>query len=317
MAYKIFVDGQEGTTGLQIHEYLSERTDLDILTIDPEKRKDPAARKELLNAADVSFLCLPDAAAKESVSLVENPKTKVIDASVAFRTAPGWTYGLPELEPDQRQKIREAQWISNPGCHATAFVLALHPLVKAGIVPSDYPVSCTSVTGYSGGGKKLIEYFENPEANRERMRVPNPYALKLNHKHLPEMQKWVGLDSPPIFSPTVCDYYKGLVVTIPLVPRLLGKKMSAVEIREFLAGYYEGEPFVRVIPYESDAYLEPNGFMEIAACNGTNRADIFVFGNADQIMLVSRLDNLGKGASGAAIQNMNIALGLEETQGLV
>jgi N-acetyl-gamma-glutamyl-phosphate reductase len=315
MKYKIFVDGQEGTTGLRIHEYLSKREDLEILKIDLNKRKDQDARRELLNEADLVFLCLPDSASKESVSLITNASTKVIDASTAFRTDPEWTYGLPELSNSQREAIKNSFRISNPGCHATGFILSIYPLIHAGIMPKDYPVTGYSITGYSGGGKKLIGKYENPEGNLQALNVPTHYALKLNHKHLPEMQLRSGLMYPPLFTPVVANYYKGLAMSVPVFPRLLNKKITARDVQEFLSSYYATERFVRVMPFESDTYLE-DGYFNIASCNDTNMVDIFVFGNDDQILLLSRFDNLGKGASGAAIQNMNIMLGLDEGIGL-
>lgn len=315
MKFKVFVDGQEGTTGLQIHDYLSVRSDLEILTIDPAKRKDPEARRALINEADIVFLCLPDAAAIEAVSLAANNKTRFIDASTAHRTHPDWTYGLPELNKEQRELIRQSHRVSNPGCHATGFILALYPLIHEGIVPADYPVTCQSLTGYSGGGKKLIEKYENNSSGVETLHFPKPYALKLNHKHLPEMHKVTGLTFPPHFVPVVSDFYKGIAVSIPLLSRHLNKQLSAKDVHGFLSSYYESESFVRVMPFESDAYIE-NGFFNLEVCNNTNRFELFIFGNNDQILLMSRFDNLGKGASGAAIQNMNIMLGLDEGLGL-
>jgi len=313
LAYRVFVDGQEGTTGLKIHDYLAGRPELEVLRIDPAKRRDTGERRLLINEADIVFICLPESAARESVALVENRKTRVIDASTAHRIHPDWTYGLPELNGAQRQLIRSSSRVSNPGCHATAFILALYPLVREGVVPPPYPVACTSITGYSGGGKKMIEQYETRDAGR--LKSPRPYALGLAHKHVPEMQRLTGLSFPPLFTPVVADYYQGLAVSIPLWPRLLGKKVTGQEIRDLLASYYAGERFIRVMPYASDAGLD-SGFFDITACNGTNRADIFVFGGEEQILLMTRLDNLGKGASGAAVQNMNIMLGLREEAGL-
>ena len=315
MKYKIFVDGQEGTTGLRIHEYLSKRNDLEILKIDAERRKDLIARQELLNKADVVFLCLPDTASKESTALITNPHTRVIDASTAFRTDPGWTYGLPELSASQREEIRASFRVSNPGCHATGFILSIYPLIKAGILPNDYPVIGYSITGYSGGGKKLIEKYESKVDNNEDLNVPKYYALKLNHKHLPEMQMRAGLMYPPLFTPVVANFYKGLAMSIPLIPRLLSKKVGIYDIHHLLSSHYASERYVRVMPLEADAFLE-DGFFDLTNCNNTNNVDIFVLGNDEQILLLSRFDNLGKGASGAAIQNMNIMLGLNEQMGL-
>lgn len=312
MKPQIFVDGQEGTTGLKIHSYLSIRTDLDVLRIVPEKRKDIGERRRLINESDVVFVCLPDQAARESASLIINNKTRIIDASTAFRTDPDWTYGLPELSGNQRDLIRKSLRVSNPGCHATAFILALNPLVQAGVVSPDYPVNCCSVTGYSGGGRKMIEKYEHGGDN---LLSPRHYALKLNHKHVPEMQKVIGLTSPPLFTPIVSNYPQGLAVSIPLFPRLLQRKATAEDVHDLLAAYYATEPFIRVMPYDCDTCLD-EGFFDITACNGTNRADIFVFGHADHVLIMTRIDNLGKGASGAAIQNMNIMLGLPEGLGL-
>ncbi len=313
MKPKIFVDGQYGTTGLQIYERLSGRTDLEVLEIDPEKRKDPEVRRAMLNQADIVFLCLPDDAAKEAVSLITSSKTRVIDASTAHRTAEGWVYGLPELNKGQRDMIKSSMRVSNPGCHATGFITLLYPLIQKGVVPADYPVACTSLTGYSGGGKKLIEIFN--ESKLPAINSPKPYALGLRHKHLPEMQKITGLLYPPLFMPVVGNFYKGMAVSIPLLPRLLSKKVLAADVHQILADHYSSERFVKVMPFESDIYLD-GGYFNVEACNDTNRLEIFVFGHDDQILLTARFDNLGKGASGAAVQNMNIMLGLDEGTGL-
>lgn len=313
MKKKVFVDGQEGTTGLKIHEYLSERTDIEWLSIDPEKRKDVEERSRLLNSADIVFLCLPDAAAREAVSLIKNDTTRVIDASTAHRTHPDWAYGLPELSSEHREKIKNSHRVAVPGCHATGFNVGIYPLVKAGIIPADYPVTCTSITGYSGGGKSLIKKYE--EAADGSLNSPRPYALRLQHKHLPEMQAVTGIKHPPIFVPVVANYFKGMGVMLPLVPRMFTKPMSAAQVRDFFAEYYANETFIKVMPYDAAATLE-EGFFPIENCNGTNRIEIFVFGSDEQILIVSRFDNLGKGASGAAVQCLNIMLGVDETTGL-
>jgi N-acetyl-gamma-glutamyl-phosphate reductase len=313
MTFKIFVDGQEGTTGLQIFDYLARRDDVELLRIPSEQRKDLEARRDYINRADIVFLCLPDVASRESVSLVSNPNTCVIDASTAFRTHDDWAYGLPELAPDQRQHIRNSKRIAVPGCHATAFLLLVHPLIRSGILPLDYPVSCSSLTGYSGGGKKMIADYQNPP---QQLLSPRPYALTLNHKHLPEMQVRGGLTQPPIFTPIVANFYKGLAVTIPLHPAKLAKPMAPQELHDHFAQYYTGEQFVDVKPFDTEANAD-GGFFDVQACNDTNRVDIVVFGNSDRLLLMARLDNLGKGASGAAIQNMNLHLGIEESKGLV
>ncbi|MDO4681884.1 MAG: N-acetyl-gamma-glutamyl-phosphate reductase [Lautropia sp.] len=312
MTYKVFVDGQEGTTGLQIHDYLKQRTDISVLRIDAALRKDPAERARLLNEADVAFLCLPDAAARESVALVENPATCVIDTSTAHRVSPDWVYGLPELEPAQRERIRQSKRIANPGCHASAFILALRPLVDAGLLPADWPVSATSLTGYSGGGKKMIEQYQGDSA--AALQAPRPYALGLQHKHLPEMQRYTGLAEVPLFSPVVGPFYKGLAVSVPLDLGRLGGQASRQAVHQALAERYAGEAFVRV--HSLDVEIT-DGFFDVQGSNDTNRVDLFVFGHDRQALLVARLDNLGKGASGAAVQSMNIHLGADEQTGLV
>ncbi len=313
MKKTVFVDGQHGTTGLKIRERLSGRDDIEVIEIEEEKRKDPAARRELLNRADVVFLCLPDDAARESVSLIENGDTRVIDGSTAHRVAEGWVYGLPELK-GQRELIKRSKRIAVPGCHATGFVAMLYPLVVEGVVPPDYPVSCHAVAGYSGGGRNMISDYES-EGATEYVRTPRLYALKLDHKHLPEMQKITGLARPPVFSPTVVNVYQGEIISIPLVTEFLKKRVTAGDIRTLLADYYAGERFIRVMPYPPDTGLK-GGFLIFTDCNGTNDLDIFVFGGEDRVLLSARFDNLGKGASGAAVQNMNIMLDLPETAGL-
>jgi N-acetyl-gamma-glutamyl-phosphate reductase len=313
MKFKVFVDGQEGTTGLKIHDYLAKHPEIELLKIPPEKRKDLDARRDLINQSQITFLCLPDAASRESVSLVTNPKTCVIDASTAFRTDPNWVFGLPELEPDQRSIIRESKRISNPGCYATAFVLAIHPLVRTGIMQPDYPVTCFAISGYSGGGKQLIKIYEG---NQDvKLLSPRPYALKLDHKHVPEMRVRSGLTIDPIFTPVVSNFYKGLALTVFIHPERLVKAMGPEAIHEQLAKYYSGEPFIRVKPFGDDGNLD-SGYFDVQGCNDTNRADIFVFGTKERVVLMVRLDNLGKGASGAAVQSMNIHLGIDETTGL-
>lgn len=312
MTYRVFVDGQEGTTGLQINEYLAKRADIEVLKIDADKRKDLAERKRLINASDVTFLCLPDDAAKESVSLVDNPKTCVIDASTAHRVNPAWTYGLPELAKDQRAKIRASTRIANPGCHATAFILALKPLIAAGLLPADVQIAANSLTGYSGAGKKMIEFYRSPQ----RIDAPRPYALGLTHKHLPEMCAYAGLSTTPIFQPIIAPFYKGLAVTAYLHPQQFTRRATIAEVRQILADYYAGEAFIRVAPVDLEANTD-GGFFNVEGCNDTNRVDLFVFGNDERMLVVGRLDNLGKGASGAAVQAMNVHLGVEESLGLV
>ncbi|WP_119354066.1 N-acetyl-gamma-glutamyl-phosphate reductase [Azohydromonas sediminis] len=309
----VYVDGQEGTTGLRIHEVLAQRDDVELLKIDPERRKDPAERARLLNAADVAFLCLPDAAAREAVGLVTNPRTCLIDASTAHRTASGWVYGFPELAPGQRERLRAGKRIANPGCHATAFVALLRPLVDAGLVPHALPVAATSLTGFSGGGKKMIEQYA--AGGDARLQAPRPYALSLAHKHIPEMVAHTGLHARPMFLPVVGPFYKGLAVSVPLHYTQLPGGVDAAALHAALQHRYAGERFVRVMPLSDPATLA-DGFFDVQGCNDTNRLDIFVFGAADQALLVARLDNLGKGASGAAVQCMNVHLGVDEGLGL-
>jgi N-acetyl-gamma-glutamyl-phosphate reductase len=316
VTYKVFVDGQEGTTGLRIHEYLSGRPDIELLKIAPDKKKDLAERRLFLNEADIVFLCLPDGAAREAVSLVDNNRTRIIDASTAHRTDEHWVYGLPELNKQQRGLIRTSNRVAVPGCHATGFILAVNPLVAEGLLKKDAPLSCHSITGYSGGGKSLIKKYEEcSSGEKDGMRAPKPYALKLQHKHLPEMRKWTGLSNPPLFTPIVADFYKGMAVSVPLFPQFMNKAVAARQVRDLLSAYYAGEKFIRVMPFEAEENLD-HGYFAVEECNDTNRVDIFVFGNETHILLVSRFDNLGKGASGAAIQNMNLMLGAAEGTGL-
>jgi N-acetyl-gamma-glutamyl-phosphate reductase len=310
---KVFVDGVSGTTGLKIHERLSLYSELDMITIDYEKRRDPAERARCLNEADIVFLCLPDDAAREAVSLITNPDTRVIDASTAHRTAQGWTYGIPELSKTHREAIKNSKRVTNPGCHATAFILSVYPLVAGGVLQPDYPLTCQSLTGYSGGGKALIDKYEQNGGVNDYTKAPRPYALTLSHKHLPEMTIHSGLSESPIFVPVLGNNYKGMAVMTPIHTRLLPKKMNGKDIHEFLSEYYQEEKFVKVMPY-ADASLLFDGAVDITACNDTNNAEIFVFGNDSKgsALVMTRIDNLGKGASGAAIQNMNLMLGFEE-----
>lgn len=313
MAYKVFVDGQEGTTGLRIHEYLAGRSDIEVLKIDADKRKDAAERARLINASDVSFLCLPDAASREAAAMVSNPNTCLIDASTAHRTVPGWSFGLPELAQDQRAKIRASKRIANPGCHASAFILAVRPLVDAGLLAPEALISATSITGYSGGGKSMIAQYE--AGGDSKLDSPRPYALGLAHKHLPEMMAHTGLKQAPVFMPIVGSFYKGLAVTVPLHLSQLRAGTRAEHLHEALSAHYAGERFIKVLPLRDPATME-TGFYDVQACNDTNRVDIAVFGSETQVLVMARLDNLGKGASGAAVQSMNVHLGLDEGLGL-
>ena len=317
MTFKIFIDGRHGTTGLKIDERLQGRSGIEILAIPEAQRKDAAVKGELVNAADVVFLCLPDVAARETVALLapDNRRTRILDASTAHRTHPDWAYGLPELSAGQRARVTAAQKVAVPGCHATGFNLIMHPLVKSGVAPVDYPASCHSITGYSGGGKEMIADYA-ARGSEEQMKSPRQYALGQSHKHLPEMQAVSGLEFAPIFNPIVGPFAQGMVVTVPLHPRLLKGHPDALAIHALLADWYAGQTFVRVMPLDASAALD-KGFLPATACNDTNRAEIFVFGHADQVVVCARFDNLGKGASGAALQCMNLMLGLDEATGLV
>lgn len=313
MSTKVFVDGQEGTTGLKIFEYLSPRTDVEILRIDDARRKDVEERRRLINASDVTFLCLPDVASRESAALVDNDRTVLIDASTAFRTHAAWAYGLPELTKTQREKVRQAKRIAVPGCHASAFVLAMRPLVEAGLVAPDFAAHAYSLTGYSGGGKKMIAEYE--AGGNAKLMSPRPYALGLTHKHLPEMAFHGALTGAPVFTPIVGPFYKGLAVMTYFSRKQLARSAKPQDVLSLYAEYYAGEPFVRVAPFDAEANLDA-GMFDVQANNDTNRVDLFVFGNDEQFVTVARLDNLGKGASGAAIQCMNLAIGAAENTGL-
>lgn len=310
MKTKVYIDGQVGTTGLQIYERIGNRTDLELLRIDEDKRHDTDERRKFLNSADIVFLCLPDAGAIEAVSLIENPDVRVIDASTAHRTSDEWVYGYPELSKEQRAAIAAGKRVANPGCHATGLISSVAPLVKMGILPADYPVTCYSLTGYSGGGKKMIAQYEAQDRD-EKLSAPGIYGLTLKHKHIPEMQKVTGLTYPPVFMPIVDDYYKGMATTIMLQNRLLPGQPSAEEICTRLQEYYADEHFVTVLPYDAK-----QGTVYANTLAGTNHLQLVVCGYEDQTSVTALFDNLGKGASGAAVQNMNIMLGLDETIGL-
>lgn len=314
MSVKVFIDGKEGTTGLQIYERFAKRSDIEILLIDEDKRKDVNERKRLINESDITFLCLPDAAAIEAAALAEDPKVRIIDASTAHRVDPAWDYGFPELSPEHRARIAFSKRVANPGCYASGFISIVYPLVKAGVLPEDYPLTAHAVSGYSGGGKKMIAAVEGPDKTEE-MYSPRQYALAQAHKHLPEMQRICGLKYKPMFNPIVDDYYAGMVVSVPLITRALAKSFTPADIHEILAKHYDGQRFVKVMELGGKETL-PDGFLAANTLAGTNDMQLFVFGNDEQILLCSRLDNLGKGASGAAVQNMNIMLGISEEEGL-
>ena len=313
MKPKIYIDGKDGTTGLQIYDRLAARSDIDLLLIDEDKRKDPAERKKLMAAADIVFLCLPDAAAVEAVALAEGTNARIIDASTAHRTAPGWVYGFPELKKGQREAIAKAKYVANPGCHATGFIAIAAPLVQAGVLPADADLCCFSLTGYSGGGKKMIAQYEAAEKG-EALYSPGLYGLGQNHKHLPEMQKICGLTKPPVFTPIVDDYYKGMATTVPLHMDQLTGVSTLHEVWQVLADHYAGEKLVRMAP---EGAGDLGGKLYGNAKAGDNGLTLVAAGNDETFTITALFDNLGKGASGAAVQNMNIMLGLEETTGLL
>ena len=301
---KVFIDGGAGTTGLKIVERMQARKDVTLITLDEEHRKDPVSRKEAIHAADAVFLCLPDDAAKEAALLAEGAKAVIIDASTAHRTAEGWAYGFPELSPSHRKAIQSSKRIANPGCYASGFISLVYPLIAHGIAAKDYPFVCHAVSGYTGAGKKGIAQYEAEERDRA-LDSPRLYALGLHHKHLPEMQKVCALSHPPVFTPYICDFPCGMTVHVPLYRSLLQKKLTVGEMEELFREHYAGCRFVKVAKEES-------GFLAANTLEGTNLLQVFVNGNDEQLLLSARLDNLGKGASGAAVQNMNIALGLDE-----
>ena len=303
---KVFIDGSAGTTGLRIYERLGGRSDLEMMILPDALRKDPAARADMLNTADVAFLCLPDQAAREAVSLVTSPSTVVIDTSTAHRTNPDWVYGFAELT-GKRAAVQNSHRIANPGCHASGFVSLIAPLVENGLLKADAKLSCFSLTGYSGGGKNMIADYESPDRN-PLLKGPRQYGLTQTHKHLPEMMKICGLDNAPVFCPVVGDFYSGMEVTVPLFASDLTGGIE--EIKALYKNYYSSG----LVRFTEEA--DPDGMLSAAAFSGRDDMSVSVYGNDDRIILVSRFDNLGKGASGAAIQNMNIVLGIDESTGL-
>lgn len=314
MAHRIFIDGAAGTTGLEIRQRLSARRELSLIELADSERKDPAARAKALNEADLVILCLPDDAARESVALITNPSVRVVDASTAHRTAPGWAYGFAELEKDQREKIAASKRVSNPGCWATGFIALVRPLVRAGLIPAEFPLTANGVSGYSGGGKSMIAEFEDKASTAYTETVVRNYGLTLSHKHLPEMQAHTGLTHPPVMAPFVGRFYRGMLVEVPLPLWALAGKPTTAALQEAMEEAYAGSALVSV----RKAGTVPST-MDAEALKGTNRLEVSVFGNdkLGQARLVAVFDNLGKGAGGAAVQNLNIMLGLPETAGLL
>ncbi len=306
---KIFVDGSAGTTGLRIFERLSGRDDVEIIGISEEKRKDLSARKDAIMSADAAFLCLPDAAAREIIDAVGECDTKILDTSTAHRTEPGWAYGFPELSPEFENAVKTSNRIAVPGCHASGFISLVYPLTAHGIMPADYPVVCYSVTGYSGGGKKMIAEYESADRDGE-LSSPRQYGLTQNHKHLKEMTAVCKLARNPIFAPIVADYYSGMVVSVPVFPKLLKGNPTVRELHALFAEHYKGQPAVKVNAFGTEGFLGSNNLA------GLDRLEIEVTGNDERVLLAARFDNLGKGSSGAAIECMNLALGFDKTKGL-
>ncbi len=313
MKTKIFIDGSEGTTGLRIYERFEGRDDVELLRISSELRKDINERKRLINESDITFLCLPDAAARESVSLVENEKVRIIDTSTAHRTQEGWAYGFAELSEAHRSAIREGKRITVPGCYATGFISLVYPMIAKGLMPADYPVSAFGLSGYSGAGKKVIAAYEAEERPTD-FDAPREYALTQEHKHLKEMQKITGLLKTPLFSPVICDYYSGMVMSVPLYTDMLNGVHSVEDVHGMMSDFYAGEKFIQVMPLDAQAGV--GNMLAGNACSGWDGLRIFVTGNEERIVLSSQFDNLGKGASGAAIQCLNIMLGCAEDKGL-
>ncbi len=311
---KVFIDGSEGTTGLRIFERFVGRDDIELLKIPSEQRKNPDEIKKYINVSDITFLCLPDAAAQEAVAMVENENVIIIDTSTAHRTKEGWAYGYPELSDNHRNAIKTGKRIAVPGCYATGFITIIYPLVAGGILSKNYPVSAFAMSGYSGAGKKTIAIYEAQERDKE-LDAPREYALTQNHKHLKEMQKITGLDKIPLFSPIICDYYSGMLLTTPFYTDMLIGNPAPEKVHAFFQDYYAGEKFVKVMPFGKEA--EYNGFLAGNACSGWDGIEIYITGNEERLLVSTRFDNLGKGASGAAIQCMNILLGCEEDKGLI
>ena len=311
---KIFIDGSEGTTGLLLRDRLKDRPELTLVPIDPEKRKDISARRAAMAEADLVFLCLPDAAAKESAEAANGLSCRILDTSTAHRTLSGWSYGFPELSKDHRKGVEEGARIAVPGCHASGFISLVYPLIAAGLMPKDYPVTCFSLTGYSGGGKKMIAEYEDDGRNAE-LDSPRQYAMAQLHKHLPEMKAVCSLGQNPVFAPIVADFYSGMAVSVPLHTSLLNKKIGAAEIWAALNEYYKDRTMVKVLPF-AETGVE-SGFLGANNMSGRDSMEIIVAGNDERVIITSRFDNLGKGASGAAVQCLNVMMGIDETTGLI
>jgi N-acetyl-gamma-glutamyl-phosphate reductase len=316
MKTRIFIDGAAGTTGLEIRERLSKRADLTVVQLPVAERKTVAARSRALNEVDVVILCLPDDAAREAVDLIRNPNVRIIDASTAHRVAPGWVFGFPEFEPGNYEAIESAKRVTNPGCYATGFLSLARPLVLSGLIPADAPLTVNAVSGYSGGGKSMIEEFERKDSANYVETVVRTYGLSLAHKHIPEMKERAGLTHAPVFAPSVGRFYRGMIVEVPLQLWSLSRASSVGQLRDVLFNAYRGRPFVEVASLEETNALKT---LDAELLKNTNKLKLFVFGSetSQQARLVAVLDNLGKGASGAAVQNLNIMLGLPETTGLV
>lgn len=315
MSVKVYIDGQEGTTGLKILERFEGRNDIEIIRISEEKRKDSAERARLINSADYVFLCLPDEASREAVSFVDNDHVRIIDASTAHRTNPDWAYGFPELSAEHREKITKSNRVAVPGCYASGFASIVYPLVNNGIIPADFPVFAYATSGYSGAGKKAIAVYESEDKPFE-FNSPRQYALSQQHKHLPEMKAVSGLEYTPMFNPIICDYFSGMVVSVPIQTRQLANAVTAEQVHAMYEKHYAGSKMVEVMPLMS-MEEQKSFFLASNTLSGVNKLQVFVFGNDEQILLCARLDNLGKGASGAAVQCLNIMMGIDETTGLV